>query len=173
MRLRIVPRTPYASREMPEREVPDEYRIQSHRTNWGELHFTVEGRRRGRVLGDKPFADYDTARAHADMHAKWDGAFVTDHSERIEPAKWGHGNPDHPHTSERSEPETPAAPVGGTSPLNQCEKCGATFDDKRLHVLRSMARKRYCSERCRKAAESARGYERKKGALDQDREVGR
>jgi hypothetical protein len=40
-----------------------------------------------------------------------------------------------------------------------CERCGASFD--RLHPHPRMSPKRFCSERCRKAAENTRANERK------------
>jgi hypothetical protein len=40
-----------------------------------------------------------------------------------------------------------------------CERCGASFD--RLHPHPRMSPKRFCSERCRKAAENARAKQRK------------
>jgi hypothetical protein len=167
MKLRIIPQTPQALRELPYRETPDEYRVTSYRTTWDEMRFGVEARRKGRVLGDRQFPDYATARAHADMNAKWDGACVTDFSQ---PA-WGHPNPDHSPSGERCQTETSASTVDGTTPHNRCERCGAEFGDSRGKIMRSMARKRFCSERCRKAAEAARWYGRRKSGdrLDQNR----
>ena len=169
MRLRVLPRTPQWALETPNREVPDEYRIRSYGTLWQDTRYIVEARRKGRVLGDRSFPDYATAREHADMNAKWDGACVTDFSKLIEaqappPLPQTRGDSDHdaPLTPERRGPETSATPVHGTSPLNRCERCGASFVDHRTRVMRSMARKRYCSEDCRKAAENQRAYERRK-----------
>jgi hypothetical protein len=44
-----------------------------------------------------------------------------------------------------------------------CERCGGSFD--RLHPHPRMSPKRFCSDRCRKAAENARANERKQHGL--------
>jgi hypothetical protein len=47
-------------------------------------------------------------------------------------------------------------------PTARCERCGARFDH--LHPHPRMSPKRFCSERCRKAAEHARANRRKRNA---------
>jgi hypothetical protein len=78
-------------------------------------------------------------------------------------ARWGRASDCSQTTLSRTDADLKTRTCNSDLEPPSCERCGAPFD--RLHPHPRMSPKRFCSERCRKAAENARANERKQHGL--------